>query len=202
MQASSTRNCRSSTFLSNRDNNDISSKSISTANIRQKCYSDLLSTVLTPDFGGIHEKYHVQVTGKVRPPTSSPPPAGWAAPLCLDQLPPLANAADPTLPPSPVHTVIHRVINTQSELTVECTTNIRSQQWSHTKLQSPTFRQCFSPIDNVIFILNLLHYIAFIFVTMLISAQPWFENLIVAKTDVFHFSTFNTIKCRLFFFKT
>jgi len=45
-----------------------------------------------------------QVTCEVRAPTSSPPPAGWAAPLCLDPQPPPANAADPAWPPSPPRT--------------------------------------------------------------------------------------------------
>lgn len=51
----------------------------------------------------------VTAAGKGRSPTSSLPPAGWAAPLCLDLQPPLVNAAGLTWPPSLLHTGADRV---------------------------------------------------------------------------------------------
>lgn len=41
-------------------------------------------------------------------PTSSPPPAGWAAPPCLDLQPPPVNATGLTWPPSLLHTGTYR----------------------------------------------------------------------------------------------
>lgn len=49
------------------------------------------------------------VIGKVKSATSSPPPAGWAAPLCLYLLLLPSTAADPSWPPSPLRTAAYRI---------------------------------------------------------------------------------------------
>lgn len=186
MQASSTRNCRSSTFLSNRNNNYFSSNSISTAYIRHTVIPTCCP-LFSPLTLMVSEKsimYRLQ--GKVRPPTSSPPPAGWAAPLCLDLLPPPANAADPTLPPSPVHTLTQRMISTGCELTSRCTTKIRAQQKWQTKLWVTTFRPCFSPIDDDV-IFKTLEIVSSLYIFLNCSATTFFNIFRLGYWDVWTF---------------
>lgn len=139
MQASSTRNWRSSTFLSNRDNHVISSWGICTAHLGQNALFRPVDHSSNPWLWWY--PWIPWRQQEVRPPTSSPPPAGWAAPLCRDLLPPPVNAAGPTWPPSPLHTVtVWWTFKTSGRL--QCAINIRFQQWSHTQLRSSTFRGC------------------------------------------------------------